>query len=95
MDSVLGKTSYKKECLLSGIAQISSPLPPLPLIRATWSSFFGRQKRRIARMTEKSIDDDDDGWNYDYDGDDDNIDEIDDKNDQKTHKYYDFWVKID
>ena len=43
-------------------------------------------------MTEKSIDDDDDGWNYDYDGDDDNIDE---KNDQKTHKYYDFWVKID
>ena len=55
---------------------------PLPLIRATWSSFFGRQKRRIARMTEKSIDDDDDGWNYDYDGDDDNIDEIDDKSDQ-------------
>ena len=30
-------------------------------------------------MTEKSIDDDDDGWNYDYDGDDDNIDEIHDK----------------
>ena len=47
-------------------------------------------------MTEKkSIDDDDDGWNYDYDGDDDNIDEIDDENFQKTYKYYDFWVKID
>ena len=46
-------------------------------------------------MTEKSIDDDDDGWNYDYDGDDDNIDEIDDKNNPKTHKYYDFWVKVD
>ena len=30
-------------------------------------------------MTEKSIDDDDDGWNHDYDGDDDNIDEIYDK----------------
>jgi len=30
-------------------------------------------------MTEKSIDDDDDGWNYDFDGDDDNIDETDDK----------------
>ena len=58
--SNLGKTSLKKECLLSGIAQISSP-PPLPSFRATWSSFFGRQKRRIARMTEISTDDDDDG----------------------------------
>ena len=46
-------------------------------------------------MTEKSIDDDDDGWNYNYDDDDDNIDEIDDKNYQKTHRDYDFWVKID
>jgi len=38
--------------------------------------------------------DDDDGWNHDYDGDDDDIDNIDvihDKNDQKTHKYYDIW----
>ena len=34
-------------------------------------------------MTEKSIDDDDDGWNHDYDGDDDSIDEIAEKNDQK------------
>ena len=43
----------------------------------------------------KSTDDDDDGWNDNYDGDGDNIDEIDDNNDQKTYKYYDFWVKID
>ena len=34
--SLLGKTSPKKECLLSGIAQISSPPSS---IRATWSSF--------------------------------------------------------
>ena len=34
-------------------------------------------------MTEKRTDDDDVGWNDNYDGDDDNIDEIDDKNDQK------------
>ena len=26
--------------------------------------------------------------------DDDNIDEIDDKNYQKTHNYYEFWVNI-
>ena len=51
----------------------------MPLIRATWSSFFRLQKQRIARTTEKSIDDDDDGWNYNYDDDGDNIDEIDDK----------------
>ena len=68
-------TSPKKECLLSGIAQISPP-PPLPSFRATWSSFFGRQKRRIARMTEISTDDDDDGWHDNYDGNGDNIDEI-------------------
>ena len=42
-------------------------------------------------MTEKSTDEDDDGWNDNYDGNDDNID---DKNVQKTHKYYDFWVKF-
>ena len=66
-------TSLKKECLLSGIAQISSPLSS---IRATWSSFFGQQKRRIARMTEISTNDDDDGWHDNYDGNGDNIDEI-------------------
>ena len=31
-------------------------------------------------MTEKNTDDDDDGWNDNYDGDDDNVDEIDEKN---------------
>ena len=59
--------------------------PPQPPFRATWSSFFGRQKRRIARMTEISTDDDDDGCHDDYDGDGDNIDEIHDKNYQKTY----------
>ena len=53
------RSPKKKECLLSGIAQISSS--PLPPTQATWSSFFGRQKQHIARMTEKSTDDDDDG----------------------------------
>ena len=33
-------------------------------------------------MTEKNTEDDDDGCTDNYDG--------DDKNDQKTHKYYDF-----
>ena len=36
-------------------------LPPMPSIRATWSSFFGRQKRHIARITEKSTNDDNEG----------------------------------
>ena len=45
----------------------------LPSFRATWSSFFGRQKQRIVRISEISTDDDDDGC---HDGDDDNIDEI-------------------
>ena len=46
-------------------------------------------------MTEKSTDDDDDGWNDNYDGDDNYIDEIDEKITHKKYKYYDFWVKID
>ena len=49
---MLGTISQKKECLLSGVAQISPPLPPIQATW-TWSSFFGRQKQRIARMTEK------------------------------------------
>ena len=35
-------------------------------------------------MTEKSTDDDDDGWNDNYDGDDNYIDEIDEKNYKKN-----------
>ena len=46
-------------------------------------------------MTEKSTDDNDDGWNDDYDGDDNYIEESDVKNYQKKYNYYDFWVKID
>ena len=41
----LGKTSIKKKRFLSGIARITP-------IRATWSSFFGRQKRCFVHMTE-------------------------------------------
>ena len=73
----------KKECFLSGIVQISPP--PLPSFQATWSSFFGRQKRRIACMTEISTDYDDDGRHDNYNGDGDNIDEIHDKNYQRTY----------
>ena len=35
-------------------------------------------------MTEKNTDDDDDSWNDNYDGDDDNVDEIDEKNYQNN-----------
>ena len=42
----------KKECFLSGIARITYP-PPLTPFWATCTSFFGRQNRRFARMTEK------------------------------------------
>ena len=36
----------KKKCFLLGIARITSP--PLPPIRATCTTFFGRQKRRFS-----------------------------------------------
>ena len=60
--SILGMTSQKKECLLSGIAQISSPTPS-PQFGQLGPLFSGRQKQRFAHMTEKSTDDDDDGQN--------------------------------
>ena len=41
-------------------------------------------------MTEISTDDDDGGWNDNYDGDDDNINEIDEKNDQNHIKIMTF-----
>ena len=44
-------------------------------------------------MYDKNSTDDDDGFNENYDGGDDDIDEIDDKNYQKIHKCYDFGVK--
>ena len=44
----LGNTSHKNKCFLSGIAQITPP----PLSGNLYI-FFGRQKRRFTRMTEK------------------------------------------
>ena len=85
----------KKECLLSGIAQISPPPPPSPQF-GQLGPLFSDVKNDVLRVWQKkSTDDDDDGWHDNYDGDGDNIDEIDDNNDLKTYKYYDFWVKID
>ena len=43
-------------------------------------------------MKEKSTGDDNDGCNDNYDG---HFDDNYDKNDQKTYKCHDFWVKID
>ena len=50
----------------------------LPLTLGDLVLFFGRQKRRFARMTEIFIDDDNDGLNDNYD---DNFDDNYDKND--------------
>ena len=63
----------------------------MPSIRATFPLFFGRQKRCIARITEKSTNNDNDNDNdNDYDGDNGDFDDNDAENDQKTYKYYDF-----
>ena len=47
---LLGNTSLKKECFLSGIVQITSPPNSGNLVL-----FFGRQKQRFARMTENAM----------------------------------------
>ena len=48
---------WKKNVFFRAFPKLAPP-PPLPPIRATWSSFFRRQKRRIA---EKSTNNDNDG----------------------------------
>ena len=49
--------------------------------------FFGRQKRRFARMTKKNFNDDNDGCNDNYDDNYGNFDDDYDKNDSKTCNY--------
>ena len=56
---------------------LESPKPP---IRATWSSFFRRQKRRFAGKTETISDDDNDGCNDNHDDNDGNFDDKKDNN---------------
>jgi hypothetical protein len=53
--------------------------PPHPPNSGNLNSFFGRQKRRFARMTENKFDDDNDGCN---DNDDDNYGNFDDNYDK-------------
>ena len=57
------------------------PPPPLPPIRATFTTFFGRQKRCLARITEPS--------NNDYDND------VSDNCDHNFGTFDDFGVKND
>ena len=52
---ILGKTSYKKECLLSGIAQISPPPPN----SGNLVLFFRTSKTTYCAYDKKSTDDDD------------------------------------
>ena len=54
-----GTHTPKKNVFFQALPKLA--LPPLPSIRATWSSFFGRQKRRFARnWDQKRTDDDND-----------------------------------
>ena len=55
-----GRPPTKNNVYFRALPELAPPLP-LPPIRATWSSFFRRQKQRIARITEKSTNDDNDG----------------------------------
>ena len=49
--------------------------------------FFGRQKRHFARMTEFFFNDDNDGFNYNYDDNFGNFDDNYDKNYERTYNY--------
>ena len=60
---LLGNTSHKKNRFLSGIAQITSapPPPPLPPIWATCTTFLDIKNNVLARISEPSNDDYDNG----------------------------------
>ena len=89
---VLGKASAEKNCLLSGIAQISNPPPPNSGNLVLF--FSGRQNDVLRVWQEKSTDDDNDNYHDNYDSNDGNFDDYDKKNDKKTYRYYDFLAKI-
>ena len=59
---------------------IQCTVPPHPPIRAPWSFFSGRQKRRFARMMEKNTDDDNNRCHDNFDQNFGNFDDNDDKN---------------
>ena len=59
--------------------------PPLPPIRASCTTFFGRQKRRLARITEPSNDDYDNDVSDNCDHNFGTFDDFGVKNDQKVY----------
>ena len=77
-----GRPPKKKNVYFRALPKLALP-PPTPPNSGNLVLFFRTSKTTYCAYDRKSIDDDDDGWNHDYDGDDDNIDAIDDKNDQK------------
>ena len=87
----LGKGSVEKNRLLSGIARISGTPPPNS---GNLVLFFRMSKRRFARMTEKSTNDDNDNCHDNYDSYDGNFDNYDEKITKKIYKYYDFSAKL-
>ena len=83
----IGMISQKNYVYFRALPKLALPPPPNS---GNLVLFFPTSKTTYSAYDGKSTDDDDDGWNDNYDGDDDSIDEIDDKNDHNTHKYYDF-----
>ena len=63
--------------LIRALPELANPHPP---IRAPWSFFSGRQKRRFVRMMEKNTDDDNNCCHDNYDGNYGNFDANGDKN---------------
>ena len=78
---ILGKTSIEKKKTFSFGRCPNHLNPPPDPNSGNLVLFFGRQKRRFARMTEIFFDDDNDGINDNYD---DNFGNFDDNYDKMT-----------
>ena len=74
-----GRNQQKIKVLIRALPELAKP-PPHPPIRAPWSFFSGRQKRRFARMMEKNTDDDNNRCHNNFDQNFGNFDDNDDKN---------------
>ena len=82
MEPPLGKTSHKKNRFLSGIAQITSP--PLPQFGQLVPLFLDVKNDVLARITEPSNDDYDNGVSDNCDHNFGTFDDFGVKNDQKV-----------
>ena len=78
-----GRLPINENVYFRALPKLALP-PPSPQFGQLGPPFSDVKNDVLRVWQKKNTDDDDDGWNDNYDGDDDNVDEIDEKNYQNN-----------